>query len=75
MTFRIVLLLGLMTVVLDLPQYSKAQNNCDAAYPGVCIAPPPPDLDCKDITHRNFTVLSPDPHNFDRDKDGIGCES
>jgi len=48
---------------------------CDAAYPTVCIPPPPPDLDCSDIPHRNFTVLPPDPHRFDGDHDGIGCES
>ncbi len=53
-----------------------ASTNCDAAYPDVCIPPAPPDLDCKDITHRNFRVLPPDPHRFDgKDKDGIGCES
>lgn len=53
-----------------------AKVNCDPSYPTVCIPPPPPDLDCKDITYRNFKVLSPDPHNFDgKDKDGIGCES
>jgi micrococcal nuclease len=51
-----------------------ATNNCDSAYPGVCIAPPPPDLDCKDISYRNFKVVAPDSHGFDRDKDGIGCE-
>jgi len=48
---------------------------CDPAYPTVCIPPPPPDLDCGDIPYRRFQVLSPDPHNFDRDADGIGCES
>lgn len=48
--------------------------NCDPAYPDVCIAPPPPDLDCRDITYRNFRVLPPDPHNFDPDGDGRGCE-
>src|SRR5215216_1326821 len=42
--------------------------GCDPAYPGVCIAPPPPDLDCKDVPYRRFQVLSPDPHNFDRDR-------
>lgn len=47
---------------------------CDAAYPTVCIPPPPPDLDCADIPHRNFRVLPPDPHRFDGDRDGIGCE-
>jgi hypothetical protein len=56
---------------------SVAQNakNCDSAYPTVCIPSPPPDLDCKEISFRNFKVLSPDPHRFDGDKDGIGCES
>ena len=34
----------------------------------------PPDLDCEDIPYRNFTVLYPDQHKFDGDKDGIGCE-
>jgi micrococcal nuclease len=24
-------------------------GNCDASYPGVCIAPYPPDLDCGDV--------------------------
>lgn len=50
-------------------------TNCDPAYPTVCIPPPPPDLDCGDIPHRNFTVLPPDPHGFDRDNDGMGCET
>ena len=49
--------------------------NCDPSYPTVCILPPPPDLDCKDIPYRNFPVLPPDPHRFDGDKDGIGCET
>jgi hypothetical protein len=48
---------------------------CDPAYPTVCIPPPPPDLDCADIPYRRFTVLPPDPHHFDGDRDGIGCES
>jgi micrococcal nuclease len=50
-------------------------GNCSPSYPTVCIPPPPPDLDCGDIPYRRFTVLPPDPHNFDRDGDGIGCES
>jgi endonuclease G, mitochondrial len=51
-------------------------GNCSSAYPDVCIPPPPPDLDCKDIQHKNFKVLPPDPHNFDgKDKDGVGCEN
>jgi polysaccharide biosynthesis protein PslG len=50
-------------------------GNCDPSYPDVCIPPPPPDLDCGDIPYRNFKVLPPDPHRFDRDHDGIGCET
>jgi len=49
-------------------------SNCDPSYPGVCIAPPPPDLDCADIAYRNFRVVGTDPHRFDADDDGIGCE-
>src|SRR5258706_2556668 len=48
---------------------------CDPAYPTVCIPAPPPDLDCGQIAYRNFRVLPPDPHHFDGDKDGIGCET
>ena len=51
------------------------QERCDSSYPDFCIVPPPPDLDCRDISQKNFTVLQPDPHRFDGDKDGIGCES
>lgn len=47
---------------------------CDPSYPDVCIPPPPPDLDCRDVTYRRSRVLPPDPHNFDGDGDGIGCE-
>lgn len=49
-------------------------SGCDASYPDVCIPPSPPDLDCGDISARRFTVSPPDPHRFDGDGDGIGCE-
>ncbi len=48
---------------------------CHQSYPDFCIPPPPPDLDCSDVSRRNFTVLSPDPHGFDGDGDGVGCEA
>ena len=51
------------------------RNGCEPAYPDVCIPPSPPDLDCPDISYRRFRVLPPDPHRFDADGDGIGCES
>jgi len=53
----------------------QSSSNCDSSYPDFCIPSPPPDLDCKDIPQKKFTVLQPDPHRFDGDKDGIGCES
>lgn len=52
-----------------------AQGRCDPSYPTVCIPPPPPDLNCGDVPHRRFRVVGDDPHGFDRDHDGIGCES
>jgi hypothetical protein len=48
--------------------------NCHPSYPSVCIPPPPPDLDCSDIPYRRFPVTGSDPHNFDSDNDGVGCE-
>jgi len=68
----LLLLLGGVSGWMMLP--TVAQENCSSAYPDVCIPPPPPDLDCGDIEHRQFRVLEPDPHRFDGDKDGIGCE-
>jgi hypothetical protein len=35
----------------------------------------PPDLNCDDIDDTNFEVVGSDPHGFDADNDGIGCES
>jgi micrococcal nuclease len=51
-----------------------APAGCDPSYAGVCIPPPPPDLDCGDIPFRRFTVVGPDPHRFDGEHDGVGCE-
>jgi hypothetical protein len=59
----------------QLPQQQQNEIECDPSYPDVCIPPPPPNLNCGDISERRFTVLSPDPHGFDRENDGIGCES
>jgi len=55
-------------------QQVQSQNQCDSSYPSVCISPYPPDLDCGEIGFSNFRVVQPDPHGFDRDQDGIGCE-
>jgi hypothetical protein len=42
------------------------EDNCESSYPGVCIPPFPPDLDCGDISYNNFKVLPPDLHGLDR---------
>ncbi len=55
-------------------QQVQSQNQCDSSYPSVCIPPYPPDLDCGEIGYSNFRVVPPDPHGFDGDNDGIGCE-
>ena len=51
----------------------QTSKNCSPGYPDVCIPPLPPDLNCGDISYKNFKVLSPDPHNFDGNKDGVAC--
>ena len=69
---------NLQKLTNDHPLQTKAElpkaTKCDPSYPTVCITPYPPDLDCGDIPHRRFEVVPPDPHGFDRDRDGIGCE-
>ena len=57
------------------PGSPPSNPSCDPSYPGVCIPPPPPDLDCGDIPYSDFTVVGSDPHGFDGDGDGVGCES
>jgi micrococcal nuclease len=47
---------------------------CDPSYPTLCL-PASPDLNCGDIPDRRFPVVPPDPHRFDGDHDGLGCES
>lgn len=49
-------------------------GNCDRSYPTMCIPIGISDLDCPDITARRFPVIGADPHRFDSDGNGIGCE-
>jgi len=66
-------------VIASAPPPPPSGGKCAASYPTVCIPPPPPDLNCGDIRYRNFhvrwDVADPDPHHFDGDHDGIGCET
>lgn len=64
---------------LAAPAAPADPQRCHPSYPDYCIAPPPPDLDCPDITGRKpfrvrHDVRGADPHGFDRDKDGRACE-
>lgn len=52
----------------------SVSSQCDPSYPDVCIPQYPPDLDCGEISYKNFRVVGADHHGFDRDKNGIGCE-
>lgn len=56
------------------PDNDPPQDNCDPSYPTLCLRSSP-DLDCGEISARQFPVRGRDPHGFDADGDGIGCES
>lgn len=55
-------------------QRQPGMNSCDASYDGVCIPSPPPVITCAQLGFKKFRVFSPDPHNFDLGRNGIGCE-
>gem|GEM_PF-6751605 len=57
---------------------TPASSACDPSYPDFCIAPPPPDLNSTSpviAVRKNFTARQPDPHRFDRHKNGVGYEA
>jgi hypothetical protein len=56
-------------------QSEEEEGNCDPSYPDVCIAPAPPDLNCGDIPYKDVKVEGDDPHQLDREGDGVACES
>ncbi len=59
------------------PSTAASDTDCDPSYPGVCIPPAPPDLDCADLRERGLCdveVRGRDPHHLDRDRDGVACE-
>lgn len=55
-------------------EVASSDPKCDPSYPDICIASPPPDLDCGDVPYNDIKVVGNDPHGFDREGDGIGCE-
>jgi hypothetical protein len=64
-----------LIVAKPAPSGGGGGGNCNGSYPGVCIPPYPPDLDCGDVPFTNFQVTGIDPHGFDGDSDGVGCET
>ena len=48
-------------------------QQCDPCYPDVCIPSVSYDLDCPEVPFCQFRVTC-DPHRFDGDHDGLGCE-
>ena len=54
---------------------TEHRPDCLDSYPDFCIPSGTPDLDCHDMRYSDFTVRGSDPHRFDRDNDGIRCES
>jgi endonuclease YncB( thermonuclease family) len=54
------------------PAPAPGNGSCAPGY-DPCVPPYPPDLDCADVTGP-IRITGPDPHGFDRDGDGWGCE-
>jgi micrococcal nuclease len=55
------------------PTYAVGGGACDPSYRGACIPSPPPDLDCTQVDGP-VAVVGSDPHRFDGNGDGVGCE-
>lgn len=53
----------------------RAAAGCEPAYTDVCVPPAPPILTCAEADAWNIVIESADPHGFDTDGDGIGCET
>ena len=49
-------------------------QRCHPSYPGLCLAPKAPDVDCRDLPTANVAVREPDPYGLDADGDAVGCE-
>lgn len=52
---------------------SSSTSSCDPNYTGTCVPKVSYDLNCSDISG-SVTVVGSDPHGFDGDGDGKGCE-
>jgi micrococcal nuclease len=50
------------------------RRQCDPSYPDICIPINSPDLNCGDVPYTNIRVVGNDPHGFDGDGNGVGCQ-
>ncbi len=50
-------------------------GDCHASYPDFCIPASGGDVDCGELTQKDFTALEPDPYGLDGNNDGVACES
>jgi hypothetical protein len=54
----------------------REEAGCEPAYEDACVPPAPPVLTCEQAGVSNLLITSGgDPHGFDTDFDGVGCES
>jgi hypothetical protein len=62
----IMLLASLQFIFLSSIQTNsqKDGSDCDSSYLNACISSSPPNLNCKDLSDKNFEVLPPDPHGW-----------
>jgi micrococcal nuclease len=50
-------------------------DRCLAEYPDLCVPDDGSDYDCSEVDGSDFSVPGDDPMGFDRDQDGVGCET
>jgi len=71
----IIVIAAIAASIPDIPPDTETEQiSCDPSYPGFCIPTFPPDLECEDISYSHFRVKGDDPHGFDPDNNGVGCE-
>ncbi len=56
----------------EAPPTADSGAGCAAGY-SPCVPSYPPDLDCDDVDGP-ITITGNDPHGFDADDDGVGCD-
>lgn len=50
-------------------------GDCNPAYSGACVPTGVRDVDCTELSARDFASVGSDPYGLDGDDDGVACES